>query len=522
MSVFNTYFNPISKVPMTNADTIFVCTIVGIGNNSNPGTRELPVATLSKGLTLGMKSILFKGISQENCVANIGPGYVIFEGGSYINGSLSLGYTVDCYNVQCDILSSSTSNIYNSIIYNSLTNYGSDSPNPINSFINTCKSRVAASNNTILIFQNYIQVTGILSSGIIVNVVDLYRFSGQTTTYPIFKCWLFRKATLWEWNGSIITINWITNPNTSAVYITETLLERVWNSLYYYANNTVSAGVDRTYFNLMLGSAFASCPIFSPDGTLIQGQTNRVIDDSPISGIPIFNKYDSSGTTILDYTLSINPANIALYMGDPYSGNRFVGCYYPNVGNMIFDNVINVNSDGSDDLITQPDMLITSTDGSYSVNNASTQLRNRTRTNVLFFNAGYTPLNAQSSLISGMNAGFTFGKKRPWSTAQIACESIEVLPYDNLTNPSIFPKFSIPFNGDAKIFYKISNNTPVLFNDLAGLGVSTDINLTEYGNWAVTTADIENLILVTMTSTIVLKALSLSYMKLELNLNFNL
>ena len=65
-------------------------------------------------------------------------------------------------------------------------------------------------------------------------------------------------------------------------------------------------------------------------------------------------------------------------------------------------------------------------------------------------------------------------------------------------------------------------NPPVLFNDLSGLGITTDKSLTEYGAFAVSNADYETLLLsAKLSSTVSAVTPVLTYFKMEINLNYS-
>lgn len=508
-----------------------------LGNDTNAGTRNAPVQSLTTLATFASAYRVATGYFTEN--PTFGGNIIIFEGETFLNGTYASGNSSKQFNIKCKKYQCRGTSQY---LYNcrfQSTDSGDFASVLLakDCFINEFSGFVKGNyrgelvNQTILSFKNYTSINSgantIWNSGIIPSIIDLYRYSAQTVTYPIFKYFLFRKATLWKWNGATISINWITNPNTSVAYTAETLIERVWNSLYYYANAMPTGNAtqiaDRNYFLLMIGSSFLTCPIFYFDS--VTGQTCKVIDDSVT---PIFNRYN--GSVVLDYTLSTNHSNEALTMGDPTLAYQHVGCYRPNIGGsnstlpMVWGSVINVNADGTDDMVTPPTLLEVDGDGRFLMNQESTQYRNRIRSNVLRYDRGNSSFGGQAQLDSVINSGFWWGKRRKYSATEFPIESVEAIIYDNETTPSAFPRLSVPINDECRVYWWVSTariGNPVLFNQLSELGITLDADfLAEYGTWAVTSADLEFYMLTQLTSYVGAKTLNVSFIQAELNANY--
>jgi hypothetical protein len=84
-------------------------------------------------------------------------------------------------------------------------------------------------------------------------------------------------------------------------------------------------------------------------------------------------------------------------------------------------------------------------------------------------------------------------------------QSVEILPYDNPTTPSAFPKFSAPLMGECKLLYYTSagatrygktTGNPVLFSHLSEANFQTDFPNTNrklpwYNGYAISNADQE-------------------------------
>lgn len=603
MGLFKTYFHPYQGTVLTNANCVFIHTISGI--DSNPGTRESPVQTVTKAYTLGKPYGLLSGMSTENP-----SGSMILLGDnsqSGIVGNITANSTAGVYALANIVVTgnvqgiSNNTGFYKKIICNQIQPGLLGTYAPLfediftNMFLLQGKIVIYKTGNiTCLNARNYVGTDYTQSkfiSFIFVDSIDLYNYVSRSviSRYPVFQYCLFRKLTQWKWNGATITINWDTNPLNSTAYTDEPLLDRVYNSLLFYANS-MTDGTDKTYFQAILATKET---MFYKDAN---GQTNKVVDDVLY---PIFNKYN--GTTPIDYSLKLATNNVALTMSDI---GGYVGAYKANLNHVQFGTILHVNTDGSDDTVTTPDLLVSEGLNQFYASDTSLQLRNRIRTTVLEFPRGKVFDGAQSMLISGIESRLHFGKHQPMVTTganpTIPVETIEVIPYDaipadnsvaqanNLSGKSAFPRFSIMFNGLAEMWYK--NNAPLLFNQLGSLytgngtisntagsntvtgvntlfttylvpgdlitvggqtvkvlsidsatsltvdtpitnantnaaytvGIYVDKSLTEYGDWAVTNADIEDYSLsfkITVAG-VSKRNIPVKFCKLELNLNY--
>ena len=628
MALFKAYSYKVANVTndiLTFTDTVindsdFAFVFGGVGDDTlATSNRRSPFATLTKAQTQSNYKIV-RGRMVENITISLVSPYSVILGDNedaYIDGTLTLtggSYPMYLQNLKVNVLiftsyvyATQAINCYFKYLSTKAYTYGVGGVTfVLNSFIENLKfydnmnskTHYGFSNNTILNFQNYCANTAsaslaaVLLNCIFVNSVDLYNFSGRTnlTYYPVFKYCLFRKDTKWLWNGAQITINWTTNPNNSQPYTTESLLTRVYQSLLYYANS-LSAGTDKTYFLSLLESEGKMFYIGQ------NGQSNIVFDDSTI---PIFNKY-KDGTPV-DYTLYISDQNPALTMSYTQS---YVGCYKPNLNNMLYGDIVHVDADGNDDSET-PDLLLYDGYNQFSASQTSTQLRNRIRTIVLEYPRNKRFEGVQSNLWSGLADRLWFGKRQPMTvltlgTKLVPHESVEIIPYDSLPEDNtpenaniitdrstVYPRFSAPFNGSCLMWYK-SGNSPLLFSDLSNLytgagtvsnsansnvvtGTGTNFNTklipsdyiiidgqsykiasiesatsltveaniadahtnvsynvgvysdkgSEYADWAVTNADMEDYSLnFKATSNLAKKRIYIKYCKIELNLNYD-
>lgn len=121
-------------------------------------------------------------------------------------------------------------------------------------------------------------------------------------------------------------------------------------------------------------------------------------------------------------------------------------------------------------------------------------------------------------------------------------ESIEILPYNDMTTPSTFPKFSAPLMGECKlIFYTASGaarygktaGDPVKFADLDLANMITDFGtvknkISYYDTWAISNADSEFYLLTNAGLSTTLKGYftqdipAIKYLRREINGHFDM
>lgn len=121
-------------------------------------------------------------------------------------------------------------------------------------------------------------------------------------------------------------------------------------------------------------------------------------------------------------------------------------------------------------------------------------------------------------------------------------ESIEILPYNDMTTPSTFPKFSAPLMGECKlIFYTASGaarygktaGDPVKFADLDLANMITDFGtvknkISYYDTWAISNADYEFYLLTNAGLSTTLKGYftqgipAIKYLRREINGHFDM
>lgn len=142
----------------------------------------------------------------------------------------------------------------------------------------------------------------------------------------------------------------------------------------------------------------------------------------------------------------------------------------------------------------------------------------------------------------------TFSELEPGSGSYVkeilsgVLESIEILPYNDMTTPSTFPKFSAPLMGECKlIFYTASGaarygktaGDPVKFADLDIANMITDFGtvknkITYYDTWAISNADSEFYLLTNAGLSTTLKGYftqsipAIKYLRREINGHFDM
>lgn len=142
----------------------------------------------------------------------------------------------------------------------------------------------------------------------------------------------------------------------------------------------------------------------------------------------------------------------------------------------------------------------------------------------------------------------TFSELEPGSGSYVkeilsgVLESIEILPYNDMTTPSTFPKFSAPLMGECKlIFYTASGaarygktaGEPVRFADLDLANMITDFGtvknkISYYDTWAISNADSEFYLLTNAGLSTTLKGYftqdipAIKYLRREINGHFDM
>ncbi|MDR2009208.1 MAG: DUF1565 domain-containing protein [Bacteroidales bacterium] len=509
MAIFKSIRDPFYKELLTNDNTIYCCSITGSDNN--PGTREAPVQTIQRALKIENKNF----VCVNDGIYDAGSGYphanhkVLFADKNFctIIGTY-VAHESCVYNFHIDKIYGTTPDNDTTPGFNNCCIYEfehykkgivmSSRYNYIENFIARGISYTYLENFTIKNFKNYLlraYEDGILLNHIFINEIDLYKYTNQSIEiYPKFKYCLFRKSLKWSWNGNIIPITYSEDK--------ENWINDLKSSLQDYAEKNLQED-DSKYLTNIANKSFL--------------ENNLIHDD--IEDTPIFNKYDKENNPV-DLSLYLDKNNPALHMS---SHNSFVGAFPPSV-RINMKEIINVDNDGCDDYNEPGNLLIyNDSDGSYEGDKSSNQIWNSTRSNII------TPelccfdfSGIQGFLETGLNTRLYFGKKQIYDANNIPVETIEVIPYDDENTLSVFPRFSCSLSENTQIWYHKSGNKsgmPVLFNDLADIGILSNVDLKIYGNYAVTTADYNSNDL-ELSGNYIAKKISIRYFRLELNLHF--
>jgi len=407
--------------------------------------------------------------------------------------------------------------------------------------------------------------------GIIYNSIDLYNYSSLTVgIYPILNNFVLRKALLWKWNGVIIPVTYTAATGVlstdSAQWKTD-----LFNSITTYYN-TLSTSTSKTYLASILSNwsiIFPSttmvvddincCPVFnlyssgSPiDFSLKISNINPALTMSSVSSYvgaykaSITPTYDTSTLKELDTNgnETSNTADI-LVLGSN-------GSLYPSPSAVQYRNRIKTNLiiyprgysfDGLQSLFTSgltaryglgkyqsyttlytPQESIEiepkNSDGSDSTfPKFSSKLNGQTQMWYHQYGAGTVSITT-GGVITGTGTSFL----AQFVVGQMFYVGSEGHIVTSITSNTVMNVASWSMTVAAGSKYAsvpISRiNTPILFSDLLTYyNISSDLNMTEYGTWAVTNADYDSYYLYSKTgptlTTIVLYAF-----KFWVNINY--
>ena len=439
----------------------------GKGGDGNAGTINSPKATLLGGINILRGKVSFSNVFSQSAT-------LIGEQDAEIDGSVGgYGLIFSFYNLKAKALVGASSRVdiinceVNTLAVNpgGQASYGVVNANNVlihNLLFYSGKRDLTEYRNcTILAFKNYLVSSfNEVHDSIVAGNFDLYNHADNWSYYPVFKNSLFIKELFKPmWNGVEIPITWTALGNE---------IQDIIDSLYAYADNHVSDASHKAYLKLCADNLFG-------DGCVIH-DTNT---------IPVFNP----GT----FTLNRQNGNPALFIS---SDMDYVGAYRPALQiDWDFSNIKNIDVNGNE-IAGVPADLMGNNNGVFA-NVDSNQLRNRVEsTGVIEFSNGDGFSKLAGELRSAAPNGWYFG---PWRTLNtinpvIPFDAIELEIYDTVTELSEYPKIAIPFNRDCEIYFHKTGaraGKQVLFNDLAGLGIETNVNLIEYGDWAVTNAGAE-------------------------------
>jgi hypothetical protein len=477
---FTITHNPFTGVALTDSNTIYIDSV--IGSDSNAGTRNAPKKTLpSSSSIVNNKFYVLRGyFEQDITMHNITSIYFFGEPNTIINGNINfeLGNPFFyCYGLKISAVTTSaadtTSFVHrhfyrNCEFINGITIPGGSQVNMTDVITDLCKCELYNVRATIK--QAYIRnfaANQTIRNSIITDVINLGTVSADMPYYTTLNHCIVRKQVQWQWNGATIPMNLTTDAQTGLCNT-----EDAQAALHAYATNVLTNQTHKDSLNRIADNIFG-------EGTIIYD------DDVSAHAMPhLFNGYGDDGITPTDYTLNPAIGNPAMYASD-ISG--FVGAYKPKINTSfnwtavdIIDNDGNVTGAGAGELITYNNGIF--------FDNEIAQNRNRVSTNVITMPPGDSFTLFRSLFFASFSDTFYFGALQTSSTTNSPLDAVLIEPYDTATVPSAFPKFFVAINRDYEIAYHVSDGTPVLFSELATLGIATNKNMNEVGDMAVTNA----------------------------------
>lgn len=411
-----------------------------------------------------------------------------------------------------------------------------------------------------------------ITDGIIINDIDLYNYTALTvSSYPIFNNFILRKALIWKWNGVIVPITYTAATGVLSTDSTQWKTD-IYNSLTTYYN-TLSTSTSKTYLASILSNwsvIFPSttmvvddincCPIFNLyssgapiDYSLKISNTNPALTMSSVGSY--VGAYLASITPVYDNTTlkeldsnGVETTNTPDILLVGSQGNMYPSPSATQYRNRIKTNVLTYPrgysfSNGVQSMLTSGlsaryqygkrqtyttvyipqesihveafDNLTTrSSFPMFSAKlNGATQVWYHT-------NGAGTVAITTGGVITGTGTAFTtnfvvgqmiyVGNEGHAITAINSATSMNVASW-SVAVAAGSSYASIPTN---------KLNTQVLFSDLSTYyNISSDLNMTEYGAWAVSNADYETYLLSSKTG-VTLRTPFLKYLKFWIEINY--
>lgn len=241
-------------------------------------------------------------------------------------------------------------------------------------------------------------------------------------------------------------------------------------------NTIINSGI--TIINVDSGGTDT---IIAGDLLQIDSSNNFIFN---LSSLQTWNRYKDTSTTVIPNGSNFKGLNAMSQDGSPY------GYYIGKNQNPIDTTIVNTG-----DTLTSGTWYKVFNDVSKDVTKS-----------IIYNNVQYLP--SYTFQCSGVT-GFTLLNTGSGSyVKKINCdilESIEIFPYDDISTPSSFPKFSAPLMGECKLLFYTSAGAirygttignPVLFIDLSGTNFQTDFpnlrdKISYYDNYAISNADQE-------------------------------
>ena len=381
-----------STTACNNTNTAFVHTYIGDDNTGN-GTRQFPYRSVNKAAQKsGISYIVFRGVVNEYFVTSK----------TLIGDDINQNLIVSNYNpvgsffarVQTDIYPRVNYGTNSYLVVSAITGI-SDMPSNSNFcfFSNGFTTGGGFTNNVSQANCTYnkicpvlaVQSTNSTKNHIIIGTVELSAI--QYLRYSVLS-----SNNIFKLNGIVISgITW-TNDSKANVQLLR--------------NACITAGMNSA----------TALTMFAQDS--FGNETCQIVWEQRNGGtLPnIFNAYNLDGT-VADYTLNPDPTNVALYASDI---GGYVGCFKPanselNPTNNNFDTPINVNSDGTDNIVSGSTvtgtLLTVNSDNSLTFSTISSQIWNRLKGNQTIFIPNGHKFNGINSITQdGSPWGYYFGK----------------------------------------------------------------------------------------------------------------
>jgi len=377
-----------SVTQITNINTVFVHTYIG-DDFSGDGTREYPYKSIFKAnQKIGVTYIIFRGVINEYFQLNnknlIGDD--INQQLLFLNYNPVIYEGPFCNNMTVDSVSGSVNS--RAWSHSIIKSYNVSS---LNNFSYLLVENIArGSSNDGRRDRNILQSTFLgneIGSCTIKNCIQVSEYNWINTSNGTNKYVVFPSTCIFKYNNiPLIQPEWTNDSKTNIQIIRNLYLE--------------SGMSQQNLDSLFMIDSFGN-------------ETCRIIKESRNGGTSgnIFNMYNTDGS-ILDYSLNPQSNNEALYASDL---GGYVGCFGP--ANPILptdlDVQINVNSDGSDDVVNAATLLRGNVDNTFDFNTASDQIWNRMRSHTtISIPNGVKFKGSQSMEDDGSAFGYYFGKKQ--------------------------------------------------------------------------------------------------------------
>jgi len=439
-----------STTLITNLNTVFVHTYVG-DDFSGDGTREYPYKSVFKASQKsGMVYIVFRGIVNESFNINT----II---GDDINQIITVSnYSSGIYNrIRTTILSdkfySFSQNASGCILNNILPNASSGYNFLIEYCLINSSDQYGYGYGTPYIL-NHCTTNGVGGAKLINNSIVIKYLDNNVDC--VIKNTIIMSSTILRYNGIVLD---------SPIYTSDSL-----SNVQLLKNAFISAGMTLKDVN-----AWIHIDSFN-------NETCRVVLEDKNGGTSgnIFNRYNIDGS-VLDYTLNPVSNNDALYTSDL---GGYVGCFGP--ANAILptdlDVPINVNSDGSDDLVNPATLLRGNIDNTFDFDTSSNQIWNRMRSHTtIIIPNGVKFRGSQSMEDDGSAFGYYFGKKQNliFNSAITYSETLEPNTLYKVTNTNKDIFSAILYNGTQYLpDYFFKTNIDILSFSLLNDGSGTVVH----------------------------------------------